>query len=248
MLRNNRTRWVWLACALAIAACTRKDDLPSAPLVPSPEHAAYVTPTYRIQVGDVLSIRVLLNPDLNEDVTVRPDGHISTSIAHDEVAADLTVPALIDVLTQTYEHYLRQPHISVIVKAVAPTAVFVGGEVAEPGQQLTVGTAPTLSQAISRAGGLKLSADDDRIFIVRRGPGDAPVYLAAHYNAVRLAEDPRADVRLAPFDVVLVPRLHVAEVYRWYNQYIQQFINPNFGFSYLLNPTAGGQTVIDSAH
>jgi polysaccharide export outer membrane protein len=247
MLRNNRARRVWLACALAVAACARRDDLPSAPLVPSPEHASYVTPTYRIQVGDVLSVRVLLNPDLNEDVTVRPDGHISTSITHDEVAADLTVPALIDALTKAYEHYLRQPHISVIVKAVAPTAVFVGGEVAEPGQQLTVGTAPTLSQAISRAGGLKLSADDDRIFIVRRGPVDAPIYLAAHYSAVRLAEDPRADVRLAPFDVVMVPRLHVAEVYRWYNQYIQQFVNPNLGFSYLLNPTTGGQTVINSA-
>jgi polysaccharide biosynthesis/export protein len=245
---QSRTRWTWLACALVIAGCARKDDLPSAPLLPSAEHASYVTPAYRIQVGDVLSIRVLLNPELNEDVTVRPDGHISTSIVRDEVAADLTVPMLIDALTQTYEHYLRQPHISVIVKTVAPIVVFVGGEVAQPGQELTAGTAPTLSQAIARAGGLKLSADDDRVFIVRRGPTDGPVFLAAHYNAVRLAEDPRADVQLAPFDVVMVPRLHVAEVYRWYNQYIQQFINPNFGFSYLLNPTAGGQTVINSAH
>jgi polysaccharide export outer membrane protein len=247
MQHENRMLWVWMACALAIAGCTRKDDLPSAPLVPSAEHASYVTPTYRIQVGDILSLRVLLNPDLNEDVTVRPDGHISTSIAHDLVAADLTVPMLINALTRTYGHYLRQPHISVIVKAVAPIAVFVGGEVAEPGQQLTAGTAPTLSHAIARAGGLKLSADDHRVFIVRRGPGDTPVYLAAHYDAVRLAEDPSADVRLAPFDVVMVPRLHVAEVYRWYNQYIQQFINPNFGFSYLLNPTANGQTVINPA-
>jgi polysaccharide export outer membrane protein len=227
---------MWLACALAVAGCTRRDDLPSAPLLPSAEHASYVTPAYRIQVGEVLSIRVLLNPELNEDVTVRPDGHISTSIAHDEVAVDLTVPMLIDAVTQAYEHYLRQPHISVIVKAVAPIAVFVGGEVAQPGQGLTVGTVPTLSQAIARAGGLKLSADDERVFIVRRGPSDFPVFLAAHYNAVRLAEYPRADVQLAPFYVVLVPRLHVVEVYRWYNQYIQQFLSPNFGFSHLLNP------------
>jgi polysaccharide export outer membrane protein len=237
-----------LACALAIAGCTRGDDLPSAPLLPGPARASYVTPEYRIQVDDVLSIRVLLNPDLNEDVTVRPDGHISTSIDHDQVAANLTVPRLIAALARSYRHYLSQPHISVIVKTVAPTVVFVGGEVVQPGQELTVGTAPTLSQAIARAGGLKLSADDDRIFIVRRGPDDTPVFLAAHYSAVRSGRDPADDVQLAPFDVVMVPRLRVAEVYRWYNQYIQQFINPNFGFSYLLNPTAGGQTVINSGH
>ena len=40
------------------------------------------------------------------------------------------------------------------------------------------------------------------------------------------AEDPHADVRLAPYDVVYVPKLGVAEVYKWYNQYIQQFVNP----------------------
>jgi len=245
---RNRMSSLWLACALAIAGCSRGDDLPPAPLLPGPGHAAYVTPEYRIQVGDVLSIRVLLNPELNEDVTVRPDGHISTSIAHDQVAANLTVPMLIRALTRSYRHYLRQPHISVIVKTVAPTAVFVGGEVVQPGQELTVGTAPTLSQAIARAGGLKMSADDKRIFIVRRGPNNTPVFLAAHYNAVQLAKDPRADVQLAPFDIVMVPRLHVAEIYRWYNQYLQQFVNPNFSFQYFLNPTTAGQNVISPGH
>ena len=41
---------------------------------------------YRIQVGDVLGIRLLLNPDLNEDVVVRPDGHMSTTVVSDELA------------------------------------------------------------------------------------------------------------------------------------------------------------------
>jgi protein involved in polysaccharide export with SLBB domain len=236
--------WKWLACALAIAGCSHGEDLPPAPLLPGPNHAAYVTPEYRIQVGDVLSVRVLLSPELNEDVTVRPDGHISTSIAHDQAAANLTVPALIRALTRSYKHYLRNPHVSVIVKTVAPTVVFVGGEVAQPGQEQTVGTAPTLSQAIARAGGLKLSADEKRIFIVRRGPNNTPMFLAAHYNDVRQARDSRADVQLAPFDIVMVPRLHVAELYRWYNQYLQQFVNPSVGFQYYLNPTTAGQSVI----
>ena len=51
-----------------------------------------------------------------------------------------------------------------------------------------------------------------------------------------MGRDPSADVRLAPYDVVYVPKLGIAEVYKWYNQYIQQFANPSFGFSYLVGP------------
>jgi polysaccharide export outer membrane protein len=231
--------------SILIAGCTGTSHLLPAPLTPAPTELLYVTSAYRIQVGDVLSIRLLLSPELNEDVTVRPDGHISTTVVPDEAAADRTVPELIAVLAQSYERYLRQPHVSVIVKTIAPIPIYVGGEVIQPGEVLTAGVAPTLSQAIARAGGIKLSGDDTRVFIVRRGPKDIPVFLSARYDAVRLSRDPQADVRLAPFDIVMVPRLDVAEVYRWYNQYIQQFVNPNIGFSYLLNPTNGGQTVIN---
>jgi len=236
-----------LVLLLLVAGCARMADMPPAPPAPPAPITAYVTPTYRIQVGDILSIRLLLSQELNEDVTVRPDGHISTTVVPDERAADRTVPELIAALTTGYEKVLRQPHVSVIVKQIAPVAVFVGGEVIQPGELLTIGTAPTLSQAIARAGGTKLSADDARVFIVRRGPKDEPVFLSTRYDVVRTAQDPAADIRLAPFDVVMVPRLGIAEVYRWYNQYVQQFINPNLGFSYLLNPTNGGQTVINSA-
>src|SRR5579875_1720277 len=60
----------------ALAACSTVPNLPPAPLVPQPT-AGYVTnlPPYRIQIGDVLAVRLLLNPELNEDVTVRPDGY-----------------------------------------------------------------------------------------------------------------------------------------------------------------------------
>lgn len=234
-----------LALPAVLAACASTQEMPPAPPAPPPPIAAYVTPAYRIQVGDVLSIRLLLNQELNEDVSVRPDGHISTTVLPDETAAGRTVPELIAALTEGYAKVLRQPHVSVIVKQVAPVAVFVGGEVVQPGELLTIGTAPTLSQALARAGGLKLSADDTRIFIVRRGPKDEPLFLATRYDVVRLGRDPTLDVRLAPFDLVMVPRTGISEVYRWYNQYVQQFVNPNLGFSYLLNPTAGGQTVIN---
>ncbi|MBN8898536.1 MAG: SLBB domain-containing protein, partial [Rhodospirillales bacterium] len=133
------------------------------------------------------------------------------------------------------------------VKSFAPTRVYVGGEVNTPGEFITVGPTLTLSQALARAGGSKLSSDDSRIFIIRRGAGDRPQFLSTRYQGVMHGNDTAADVRLAPYDVVYVPKSGIAEVYKWYNQYIQQFANPSFGFSYLVNPTDSTSTVITPA-
>jgi polysaccharide export outer membrane protein len=195
-------------------------------------------PPYRIQVGDILDLRLLLNPELNEEVTVRPDGHISTTVAGDVVAAGRTIPELDASLRGDYAHDLQNPRISVVVKSFAPTRVYVGGEVATPGEFITVGPTLTVSQAIARAGGLKLSSSDPNVFIIRRDANDQPHFLAVRYDAIEFAKDPSADVRLAPYDVVYVPKMGVAEVYKFYNQYVQQFINPSFGFSYIVNPGA----------
>ncbi|HEX3401489.1 MAG TPA: polysaccharide biosynthesis/export family protein [Acetobacteraceae bacterium] len=220
--------------------------MPLAPPVPDAS-AGYVTdlPAYRIQVGDILDVRLMLNPELNEEVAVRPDGHISTTVVPDEVAYNRTVPELTASLRQDYSRDLRNPRISVIVKSFAPTRIYVGGEVNNPGEFITVGPTLTLSQAIARAGGHKVRGDTGSVFIIRRGPNDVPQFLATHYSAVIHGHDPLSDVRLAPYDVVYVPKTGIAEVFDFFNQYVQEFVPISWGFSYLVNP--GSTTSVVSA-
>ena len=232
-----------LAGAVALAACSTVPQLPPAPMVPAPATFSTDLPPYRIQVGDVLGVRLLLNPELNEEVTVRPDGHISTTAAQDALAYGRTPAELADTLRGIYGRDLQNPRVSVEVKSFAPTRVYVGGEVNTPGEFITIGPTLTLSQALARAGGTKLSSDDTSVFIIRRGVGDKPEFLSVKWKAVRQGRDPEADVRLAPYDVVYVPKLGIAEVYQFYNQYLAQFVNPSFGFSYLLNPTNAGSVI-----
>jgi polysaccharide export outer membrane protein len=233
-----------LASAVALAACSPvPGNLPPAPLEPeAPAVSAAALPAYHVQIGDVLEVRLMLNPELNEEVTVRPDGHISTTVVPDAVAYGRTPAELADFLRHAYSKDLQNPRVSVVVKSFAPTRVYVGGEVNTPGEFITVGPTLTLSQAIARAGGTKLSSDDGSVFIIRRGADDKPELLSTKWRAVRQAHDANADVRLAPYDVVYVPKLGIAEVYQFYNQYIGQFANPSFGFSYLVNPTAAVST------
>ena len=234
-------RLVALSAVAALPACSTIPQLPPAPLVPAPQTTVYNSlQPYRIQVGDILQIRLLLNPELNEDVTVRPDGRISTTVASDELAAGRTVPQLAAALRRDYSSQLQNPHLTVVVRSFAPVRVYVGGEVTNPGEFISVGPPPTLAQAISRAGGLRLSGDDNAVFIIRRGPGNRPQFLSTRFNAVESATDASADVTLAPYDVVYVPRSGIAEVYRYFNQYVQQFVPISWGFSYIVGSGGGG--------
>ena len=234
------------ACALAgLSACSPVPDLPPAPPQPAPG-TGYVSnlEPYRIQVGDVLAVRLMLNPELNEEVTVRPDGRISTTVARDELAYGRTIPELAAALTHDYSTDLRNPRLTVVVKSFAPTRIYVGGEVALPGEFITVGPNLTLSQAIARAGGLKIStSDENKVFIIRRGPNDVPQFFSVRFQDLMWGKNPTADVRLAPYDVVYVPRSGIAEVYKFVDQYLLQFVPVSWGFSYVVGGATGGTVV-----
>ena len=236
------------AVMLAVAACSTTVPMP--PASEATNAALALTPEatpYRVQVGDELMVRFLLNPELNEDVAVRPDGKISTAVAEDVQAAGRTVPELDAELRRRYKSELMNPRLNVVVKSFSPTRVYVSGEVTTPGEYTTVGPSLTLSQAIARAGGLKNSASASRVFLIRRGPGDKPVELATRYDDVISGRDPRADVRLAPYDVVYVPRSGIAQTALYWNEFVQQFVPISWGFSYVLNQPPGGATVVPAA-
>ena len=212
-------------------------SFPRAPEISTPVPGTIAAlPPYRIQTGDVLGIRFFVNPELNDDVTVRPDGMISTSRLQDVPAYGLTPKDIRDELLQGYGNDLRRPLVSVIVKEFAPNRVYVGGEVNNPGEFITVGPNLTVLQAIARAGNVKLSAGRGQVIIIRRGKGDVPEALAVDYKGAFSGKHPEADVRLAQFDIVYVPRSTIYEVYAFFNQYVQQFVPLNWGFSYNVNP------------
>jgi polysaccharide export outer membrane protein len=237
-----------LATAIGLPGCSTVgglDRMPSAPLEP-PSNVGYVTrlAPYRIQIGDVLAVRLLLNPELDEEVTVRPDGYISTTVASNVQAYGLTVPQLDAELRRDYARQLTNPMVNVVVRSFAPTRIYVGGEVNTPGEYIDVGPTLTLSQAVARAGGVKISGDRTSVFIIRRGPGDVPEFLKTYYSKVEHGNNPAADVRLAPYDVVFVPRTGIYEVWQFFNQYVQQFVPISWGFTYIVAPVTGGSTVV----
>ncbi len=235
------------AASLVVAGCgtVGTSHMPFAPPVPD---LAFVVPAapYRIRIGDTLAIRLPLSPELDEEVTVRPDGGISATLDPDEHAAGRTVPELEAVLDHAYKHQLIEPEIAVVVKSSAPIRVFVAGSVNQPGEIKTDENTISLTQAIASAGGVKLAADESRVFILRHGADGKPMFLATRYKDVIDGTNPLADVQLASGDVVMVPKSSIAMGYSYWNQYVQQFVPVSWGFSYVLQQAAHGTTVTQS--
>lgn len=226
-----------LVLASSLAGCVAPaNTLPPAPegIMPIADLAEKLPP-YRIQIGDQLDLRFILNPELNETVVVRPDGMISTSVVQDVMAYGVTPADLKSSLIGAYKSQLSQPELRVVVKNFAPTKVYVLGEVNNPGELVSVGPNLSLMQALAKAGGVKDSADTNQIIILRRGAGEKPVLYGANFDNIAEGKRAMSDVRLAAYDVVFVSRSAIAEANKVYDQYFRKFVTPTLGVSYNLN-------------
>ena len=122
---------------------------------------------YFIQPGDQLDIKFFYNPELNETVSVRPDGKISLQLVDDVQAAGLTPSQLDEYLTNKYAKELRKPVVTVIVISFSGQVVYVGGEVNTPGLiDLSAGMSPL--QAVINAGGFRETAMPQGAIVIRK--------------------------------------------------------------------------------
>ncbi len=218
-----------IASLLLLSACAdpnySKVPLTLTTIAPEAPPAQKLEP-YKVQIGDVLDVNLYLNPELNETVTVRPDGMISTKIIEDLYVYNKTPSQITSMLKRDYKRILRDPAMTTVIRSFAPIRIYVSGEVVTPGEYLVVGQPLTLTQAIARAGGIKNSGMQDKVLILRRGAGEEEKVFVADYYAATQGADPGKDARLAPSDVVFVPKTGTALGYVKYQQNFQQFVNP----------------------
>lgn len=227
-----------LILPLSVAAQTAEHAAPGTVSAPG---AASNSAGYRIAPGDELALKFFYVPELNENVTVRPDGRIHLQLVGEVSAADLTPAELAAALKRAYAGSLRQPEVSVEVeKGFARQQVFVGGEVGRPGAQPLLPSL-TVMRALIVAQGLRDTAAANRVVILRRGDdGRAQVIRVDVASQSRKGADAANDPLLQPFDVVLAVPSHVSRLNKWIDQYIRRNLPVNVGFSYDLNDNRSG--------
>lgn len=234
LIRAWRRRLVALALipllALAVGCASRVAENPA----PLPAATNPADQTYLIEPGDELDIRFFYNPELNEEVTVRPDGSISLPLVGEVRAAGRSPRQVEQTLRDQYSRELRQTAITVIVKGFAGQRVYVDGEVGTP-QMVNIMGNLTAMQAIASAGGFKPSARKSEVLVIRRSGGPQPMVIPVDLDKVIAGTDTSQDITLSPYDIVYVPKRAIAEVNEFIDLYIRQNIPIPFGIGYGLN-------------
>ena len=191
-------------------------------------------PEYRLQVGDAMTIKFYRNPELDQEVIIRPDGKVSLPFIDEIHCAGLTPAELDKEITRRYVGELAIPDITVIVTALGGNSVFVDGMVEDPGMINLIG-GMTMAGAIASAGGFRDEAIRQQVILIRRDGEGKPVGHAVDLRTVQYGQESgrasEGDVLLQPFDIVYVPRSKIANANLWVKQYLQDMMPIRPGLS-----------------
>lgn len=90
--------------------------------------------TYRINVGDVLSVNVYNQPDLSaSNIVVRSDGNASFNGIGEVQVAGKTIREATQLVESQVRELVREPRISLTVTDIKPPSVYLAGAVMRPG-------------------------------------------------------------------------------------------------------------------
>ena len=168
----------------------------SADPVPVPEG-------YHLRPGDLLTVSVWKETELQSEVLIRPDGGMSFALAGDVQAAGHTVKELADILQTKVREFIPAAVVTVSVKSILGNQVFVIGKVNKPGGFVLTGPMDVM-QALSLAGGTTPYASPNKIKVLRR-TGDHLSSIPFHYRDIEHGQKLDQDILLQNGDTVVVP-------------------------------------------
>jgi len=191
--RPKNAAYAWLGLLL-LPMLARSAEPPS----PVPADA------YRIQPGDILTVSVWKEPDLQSDVLVRSDGGMSFPLAGDILAANITIEELRQEITRLLQKYVPGPVVTVALKQMGGNRIYVVGKVNRPGEFPYIKPLDVM-QAISLAGGTTSFASVNDIKILRRKAGGSQDAIAFRYSEVEQGKGLEQNILLKSGDTVVVP-------------------------------------------
>jgi polysaccharide export outer membrane protein len=190
---------------------------------------------YRMQPGDELETTFPFQPEMNEQLPVRPDGRITLSTTGEMDVVGMTPTELERIIAEKSAARLRNPEVHVIITRVAERHVFVGGHVRKPGYVILEPNMTPL-QAVVNTGGFQPTAKLDSVLLMT--PGADGKFTVARMDMRQVVEDGVPErVRLHPGDIVYVPPTWISDMDDVVDQYVRGLIPalPRVGVGYSLS-------------
>ena len=181
-------------------------------------------PRYRVMRDDVLTVSFPLAPELNQKVTVQPDGYITLQNLGSIFILDMTVPEVAEALKKASEKVLHDPIIDVDLVEFQKPYFMVSGQVNKPGQyDLRHDT--TVTEAIAVAGGFMPTAKT-QVFVYHRISTGWVEVKKLSLKDILNGKNVNEDIQMQPGDMVFVPEKFIANFRKYVPYTTGLFLNP----------------------
>ena len=156
-----------------------------------------------IGAADLLEVRVFELPELQSSVRVKADGTISLPLIGSLAVAGMTeADAEANLKKILADRYVKDPHVSVLVKEHESRKISVIGAVVRPGAYPLLAER-SLLQMISEAGGLTREAGAHMLVIRNSGTAEGE-RLRVDLEKLVVEGDPAANIPVQPGDIINV--------------------------------------------
>ncbi|WAC25924.1 polysaccharide biosynthesis/export family protein [Ancylobacter sp. SL191] len=197
-------------------------------------------PPYRIGPGDKLKIKYFLTRDMDEELTVSPDGTVAPRAIGQLKVEGMTLAGAQEVVRRASRVELADQKVVIALEDPVSAKVYIGGMVERPGPYNLSEMRNGTLQGILTAGGFTEEARTGQVAIIRRGPDNMPMLRLVDVKEIIQTGFTLDDVQLVSGDIIYVPRSSVAELNVW----IDQFINKVVPFQRSFNYTMGTQSTV----
>jgi polysaccharide export outer membrane protein len=209
-MRRNRASVALALCAAASglfgvqAICRAQKAEPPAPVLEQ-RHPRYV-----LQREDVLMVSFPLSTEMNQTITIQPDGYINLLNAGSVYAQGLTVPGLVEAIKKAYAGILHDPIVNIDVQDFQKPYFTVSGQVGKPGQyELRSDT--TVAEAIAVAGGMTMPTAKTQVFLFHRASNDQMEVKKVNLKDILNGKNANEDAMVMPGDMIYVPEKFIAK-------------------------------------
>jgi polysaccharide export outer membrane protein len=166
-------------------------------------------PRYQVQRDDILIITFALSPELNQTVTIQPDGYINLQSAGSLYIQGMTVPEVVEALKKTYAKTLHDPIIDVDLKDFQKPFFVALGQVGKPGQY-DLRYDMTVTEAIATAGGFTPGAKT-QVFLYHRVSNEWASVSELNIKDILHGKNINEDAHIMPGDMIFVPEKFITK-------------------------------------
>jgi polysaccharide biosynthesis/export protein len=166
-------------------------------------------PRYQVQRDDILVITFALSPELDQTVTIQPDGYVTLMNTGSVFVQGMTVPQVVDAVKKAYATTLHDPIVDVDLKDFQKPYFVALGQVGKPGQY-DLRYDMTITEAIAMAGGFSAGAKT-QVFLYHRVGNEWAEAKEMNVKQILQGKNVNEDAHMQPGDMIFVPEKFITK-------------------------------------